>query len=104
MAVFPLLGLPPEEWLGFELSFLSGRLPLRGGDGFLWESESTAADRATVDMRRGGVSSAMRVTAHDSSLCRGSCLEACKKMAMTYLHRHGIFDDTLVSSFFVLRH
>ena len=56
MAVFPLLALPPEEWLGFELSFLSGRLPLRGGDGFLWESESTAADRATVDMRRGGES------------------------------------------------
>jgi len=45
--------------------------------------ESTAADRAAADMRRGGVSSAMRVTAHDSFLCKGSCLEACKKIAMT---------------------
>ena len=57
---FPSLALPPEEWLGFELSFLSGRLPLRGGDGFLRENESTAADRAAADMRRGGVSSVMR--------------------------------------------
>ena len=45
--------------------------------------ESTAADRAAADMRRGGVSSAMRVTTHDSFLYRGSRLEACKKIAMT---------------------
>ena len=53
MAVFPLLALPPEEWLGLELTVSSDNMPLRVGRGFLWESESTAANRAAADMRRG---------------------------------------------------
>ena len=70
---------------------------LRGGRAPLESCESTAADKAAADMRRGGVSSAMRVTAHDSSLCRGRRLEACKKNGHDGLHRHGIFDDMLIA-------
>ena len=63
--------------------------------------ESTAADRAVADMRRGGASSVMRVTAHDSALCGGSLFGKSAKMAMTGYTVMAIFDDVLVSSFFV---
>ena len=43
----------------------------------------------------------MRVTAHDSSLCGGSLFGKSAKMAMTGYTVMAIFDDVLVSSFFV---
>ena len=63
MAVFPLLALPPEEWLGFELILPSSNMPLRVGAVSFKLVESTAANRAAADMRRGGVSSVMRCRA-----------------------------------------
>ena len=57
MAVFPLLALPPEEQLAFGLRlffWLGSACKLGAGSCCL--VESTAADRAAADVRRGGSS------------------------------------------------
>ena len=54
MAVFPLLALPPEERLAFGVCDSSKLVPpVSGVRSSIGWRESTAADRAAADMRRG---------------------------------------------------
>ena len=61
MAVFPLLALPPEERLAFELVASSELVPPESGmRSSISLRESTAADRAAADMRRLGMKKRQR--------------------------------------------
>ena len=106
MAVFPLTPRPlsPEERLAFGVCVSSYLVPpVRRGGSCEW-CESTAADRAAADVRRGErcdercnwyegqlKETILSQPLADSSLCGGSLLEALRKAAMTVQTRHGRF-------------